>query len=129
MPIVYDIDEERGIVFAQATGVVGLSDSLTHISEVFTDEKFRPGMHAVFDLTQASLTSFSASDLHRLLGSLEMEPRGIGPGARWAIVAARELDFGVSRMFEALASHLPIEVQVFRDSSAAVAWLAPQREQ
>lgn len=126
MAISYEIDQERDVVLAHAEGALDLSDTLAHVAEVFGDERFRPGMHAVFDMSQATLASFQANDVHRLLGALETKPQSLGPGARWAIVAASELDFGVSRMFEMLAETLPIEVRVFSERAEAEAWVGAE---
>jgi hypothetical protein len=49
---------------------------------------------------------------------------------RWglcAIVATRDLVFGVSRMLEARAEESFQAIQVFRDPAAAEAWLASER--
>jgi hypothetical protein len=44
-------------------------------------------------------------------------------GSRAAIVVARDLDFGIARMFQALTHDMGVEYQVFRDVQPARDWL------
>ena len=44
-------------------------------------------------------------------------------GGRTAILVARDLDFGIARMFQALAEQVDVEYQVFRDEADAIEWL------
>lgn len=45
-------------------------------------------------------------------------------GSHSAIVVARDLDFGIARMFQALSHGLGVEYQVFRDIQLARHWLS-----
>ena len=52
------------------------------------------------------------------------EHRGAPPGARTAIVAGRDLDYGLARMYEQLLeAGSPADVMVFRSMEEALAWL------
>lgn len=42
---------------------------------------------------------------------------------RVALVAAQDIAFGLSRMYEALREHATFEVRIFRDAEKARAWL------
>jgi hypothetical protein len=123
MPITYSIDAERGIVFATVGDELSLGDTLLHVQEVFADPRFRPGMAALFDARQASLGEFSGDELRRVLSAIDSRPASLVLGVRWAIVVSREIDFAVSRMFEGLSGHLPVEIHVFRSYETARAWI------
>jgi hypothetical protein len=43
--------------------------------------------------------------------------------ARLAIVVAKEVSYGLGRMFSTLTEHLPLETVVFRDIDEAEVWL------
>ena len=45
-------------------------------------------------------------------------------GAQVAIVVARDLDYGIGRMFKAYADGAGIDYQLFRELEAAQTWLA-----
>ncbi|REJ76773.1 MAG: hypothetical protein DWQ36_24580 [Acidobacteria bacterium] len=123
MAIDYSIDVERGLVRATALGELNLPDSLLHVRQVFADARFRPGMDALFDLSLSSAREYTVAELRRLVGALERQSWALRSGARWAIVAGCDLDFGMSRVFEGLSAHLPIEIAVFRCREEAQAWI------
>ena len=45
-------------------------------------------------------------------------------GSRVAVLVARELDFGIARMFSVFAEQIEAEYAAFRDEASARAWLA-----
>ena len=40
-----------------------------------------------------------------------------------ALVASEDFEFGLSRMWEAIAQDLPLEIKVFRDMDEARTWV------
>jgi len=64
-------------------------------------------------------------DLMRLTNWIATHKQGRG-AKTIAIVAASDVVFGVSRMFEALQHDFGWRVRVFRDEKAATAWLRAQ---
>jgi hypothetical protein len=44
-------------------------------------------------------------------------------GSRAALVVAREVDFGIARMFGAYADEIDVEYRVFREKRSALEWL------
>jgi hypothetical protein len=64
--------------------------------------------------------SFSLDDLHVIIE----KTREKWAGGKTAILVARDLDFGVARMFQVFAEGIAVEFEVFRDVESAYAWLA-----
>jgi len=84
---------------------------------------FVPGMPCLWDIRGADT---SAIDRHGLVTIADyMKDHGGARGrGKTAIVAASDLDFGVSRMYEGIsASTTPVELRVCRSTDEAERWL------
>ena len=47
-----------------------------------------------------------------------------GVSVRFAVFADRNISFGMSRMYEALAYGAPFEIKIFKDMNEALDWLS-----
>jgi hypothetical protein len=78
---------------------------------------------SLVDFTGADLTGLPTSDIR----AIAQRPGGLGPTAgplAIAVVAPRDLEYGLARMWETLAEERPIDAAVFRTRALALAWLA-----
>ena len=69
--------------------------------------------------------SQQAQDMHLLAGLFKriVAEHDIPPESRMAVVSPQDLQFGLSRIFGALAEDATVPVDVFRNTPEAVAWL------
>jgi hypothetical protein len=122
MPMEYAIDPERRLVQTLAWGTLTIEEILGARQRLLADPAFDPTFHELMDLTATDAVTFSAEDIRRLAsGSV------LAPGVRRAFVVASTANYGLARMFEAYAQANSQFVSVFRDLSAAHAWLAQER--
>jgi hypothetical protein len=86
------------------------------------DPIFQPGMKVLWDCRNASIAALSNERIERLIehNFQHQEARGSGMSA---IVASRDLDYGIGRIFQAYADGLPWDTMVFRDLDSALNWL------
>ena len=126
MPITYVIDVANWIVFSTAKGVVDLDTFKSYLLARNNDPEFDLEMNGLFDAGDASF-NLTPGDL-RLMADITKRqlPRA---GVRRAIVAAGDLGYGLSRMFEVLATNGEIESGVFRNYDEALAWVKGGKRQ
>lgn len=81
-------------------------------------------MRILWDLTGADLSSWQRDHITRLICKVK-EYSHLRKGGKTAMVLSRDLDFGISRMYQAYASgeNLEFEIEVFRDMEKAKQWL------
>jgi hypothetical protein len=104
--------------------------------DVVTAAELRSNLSAVLGRRRLAERPLLLFDF-RQVATLELQPEhvddlcriveGAGPlakGARFAIVAERELVSSAAEGFVALAAALPIEVKLFREIAEARSWLA-----
>ncbi len=82
-----------------------------------------PGRDRLVDLRAADLGAWDAAAIRAFHADTAGE-RPHAPPSRVAALVSRDLDYGISRMFEGLAPvRLPVTYRTFRDEQEAVAWL------
>jgi len=122
MPITTEYDEERGLITTRATGVLTPEALAAHQGLLQDDPRFDPDFDHVFDLsgvTRLEATSDQIRDIaaHRVFSH----------NSRRAVVAPRDAEFGMARMygiFAGLTGTLPeSNLTVVRSLEEALAWL------
>jgi len=93
--------------------------------QLLSHPDFRKDMNTLWDFRAVEkIHTMEPSDMHAIAREVtdHAEQRGTG---RVALVMAREVDFGLARMYELMSDGLvPLSIQVFRDLGKAEAWLA-----
>ena len=117
------IDATRGLVVHTGTGELSVDEIETALEKRFGDSAYRPGMKVLWDCRNASVASIEASALGALIAFNVRRAATRGNG-KSAIVASKDADYGVCRMFQTLADHLPWSIAVFRDRESATLWLS-----
>ena len=109
MPFSYEIDKERKLVLAKFSGFVSLDESRAFHAALLADPDFSPDMNRLSDARDAENT-LSPEEMRRLTAESRL-----APAQRTAIVARRDVVFGLSRIYQALADlrgdvHEPVGV-------------------
>ena len=118
MPIDYHIDNLEGIVYTTVSGVVTPEDLRSVRKRLAADADFSPNLKQIMDLraiTEIALTSQEVREL--AVGD------SFAPGSRRAILAPRDLDFGMARMYAAGTDNVQGNLRVFRDEDEARDWI------
>lgn len=122
MPIHYRIDPERRRIWTTCIGDVNPKEISQHFRDLARDPNRPDRLNVLLDLTE--MTSLPetpqlravTNDLKRYQPDMQFDA--------CAIVASRNVLFGMMRMFQALARNSFTTTQVFRTAGEAEAWLA-----
>lgn len=121
MSFTYHIDSSAGILFIVGEGAITQAERLETMRAWLSDPAFRPGLHTLCDFSAATSTP-SFPGLREIIAIINRNATLIGR-TRLALVTARDLTLGVARQFQVLAEASPLNVQIFADREAALAWL------
>ncbi len=121
----YEIDSNPALPYLKITltGALDISALERCYQEFLGSPNWRPGTHILWDVRNCSLKELHTEDMHRIadMTLLYRQQRGQGKAA-W--VVSRELDFGISRMFDALnEGHVVFLFKVFQTIAEAEGWL------
>lgn len=119
MPVAIQIEAETGIAIASCCGVLRLHDAQTGASALWRTPTWN-GTAAVWDFRAAEfdLTPPEVREIARFI--LEQQPAP--PPSKIAFVTQRDVDFGMSRMFEVFRADPNTALRVFRDYDEAISW-------
>ena len=89
--------------------------SVSHINH-------KPGMGRLWDFTEADLSLLNSNTIHAMAQYSLKFPKGIND-VKVAFAVARDLEYGLSKIFQAFSSQANTKIEVFRSLQEAEAWL------
>ena len=124
MSVEYKFDEETNFLYTRFYGVLTDDDLRGQAQAVADDPKIKPGVKEIVDLRGVDSVEASTDSIGVII-NIDMEHREKLAGQQTAIVAPRELLYGLSKIYEVLyeLSQGPANVKVFRDIGEARKWL------
>ena len=123
MPLSYRLDPDEQIITTWGTGELRLHEVLAHFRELAAERTLPERLDVLLDLAEVT-TAPSSDHLKEVVGALDL------PRVHWgacAIVATRDLLYGMLRMFEVFAESKFESTRVFRDAEQARSWLRSER--
>jgi hypothetical protein len=125
MPCSYRIDKERRLVIGVGMGTVTKEDIILYLRSMQNDDAFDPHYDKIEDTRNVTELKVNNVDLQEISQIIILDK-----SARRALVASRDLMFGVSRMFEAYrGSEQEGNFGVFRTKDEALQWINNGREE
>ena len=116
------IPEYNTIVFVH-TGRVPDDEFLAFYETFFKSSTFQPSINILVDLRETHSSVRSPEALLRFAKSMEKRLDDINESTKVAVVAPKDLSFGLARMYKVLADSVNWNFVVFRALDAALAWL------
>lgn len=117
------IDPEVGLITHTVTGVLELADIKKAVEGLYENPDFEPGMNTLWQIKNGTI-AVTATELPQLIELLKGLADRRGTGYRVAIVVRRNMDFGLSTVFQMHAYSLPFEVKVFQSLTQAKRWVS-----
>jgi hypothetical protein len=130
MPLAHRIDHRLRLVLAWASGTLTDEEVFAYQKEVWS----RPdvaGYDELVDMTAVEHVALPSIERVLDLAALSAGMDAKGSRARFAIVAPRDFEFALGRLYgthRELDSRATKRVSVFRSRPEALAWLGLQRE-
>jgi hypothetical protein len=126
MAITYAIDSGLGVVFTKATGVLTDDELVAHKQDLLRDPAFKPGMVELSDVRGVERLEVTPEGIRRFVAQDKASADQLR-GFKLAIVASKDVVYGMARMYELRTDGDPLLVNVFRDMEEARTWLGLSR--
>lgn len=124
MAITTSIEPTSGARLHKVTGNLNLEELSGTLKEIYGADNFDPDQDVLWDVLNANLSAFSVDDI-RQVTQLVKDNWGTSEKSRAALVVARDLDFGLTRMYQQLLEGQSLgEVRIFRNIDEAIEWLS-----
>jgi len=123
MPIHFDFMTDYNLVVCRQVGNIDDQEFLGAYRSLFESGRFDPTMDLVVDLRRADSSNRSQEAIQEFAGYLKKWMQKTDKRSRVAVIAPRDVSFGLARMYEAYADSAHKDFTVFRDEDTAVEWL------
>jgi len=123
MPITRRDCPEQKVVIVAHVGPVSDAEFIAFYQQFFHSDHFDPSQNLLVDLREADSSPRSSRMLRRLAKLVFESYRDLTTRTKVAVVAPRDLSFGLARMYAAFSDAVPWDFTVFRAIDAARAWL------
>lgn len=123
MPITYTIRKNEGFVVAKHEGLVSDQELLDTYRQLYNDPDYQLGFKKLVDLRATESMERSADALQDIAQLIKSRYAGSSERFKTAIVAPRDLSYGLARIYEVYSEETPQETMVFRDLQKALDWL------
>ena len=117
------MDRAKNIAYIRLSGSLNKEIILDAFDAAVSDERYKKGMGRLWDFRDADLSSLDSSTIAEMAQHSAKFPPGIND-VKVAFVANRELEYGLSRMFEAYSMDVNTNVSVFYTLMDAETWLS-----
>jgi len=127
MPLEYEIDSVRRIVFVRAFGTLISNEIFNYQQKVWSQPEMA-GYHEVVDMSDVSDLGPVSSEVLRYLAEMSAETDSTIGLSKLAIVAPTSVLYGLGRMFQAYRemNSNSKQIGVFRNREEAIAWISDQ---
>lgn len=123
MPITYHILKDARLIISIHKGEVNNQEFLASYNAYLDDPEFDLNFSRLVDLRDAASQLRSAEALREVVNLIRSKYKDKTKGPKTAIVAQKDVSFGLARMYEGFSDKLPGETMVFRDIHKSVEWL------
>jgi hypothetical protein len=116
-----DVHKDKDITIVNVSGEL-LFEQIVQVLEDFYKSDFT--LKLLWDLSHADLSALTNSHIEKIISYAKSKSH-LREGGKTAIVALKDIDYGVSRMYEILSElkEHPVSHSVFRNRDEALKWL------
>ena len=121
MPLMYHIDSEARILFVVGEGAITQDERMETMRAWLRDPAYRPGLDTLCDFS-ATTSMPKLMELKEIVAVIKRNSDLIGR-KKLAMVVSSPATHAVARQFRAFVDPSALDVSVFKDRRAAMAWL------
>ena len=121
MSITTSVENDNQLTIHTVTGEASFEEGITTLKQFYED---RPTMNTLWDFRTANLVRLSSKETEAIMDYIKhhSEKRS---GGKTALVVSGDLEYGLSRMAQALAEikSLSFQMEIFRSFKEAIQWI------
>jgi hypothetical protein len=122
MPVETVIDNKIGLMIRTVTGELIFEEIKSAFEASLTHPDFHKDMHVIWDLRNADASKLYQQDVIRIARYFEAQLKN-RVDYKAAIVVSRDLEYGLSRMYQVAVADLPAKIAIFRRLEDAKKWV------
>ena len=122
MPVETMIDKKIGLMIRTVTGELIFEEIKSAFEASLINPDFHKNMHVIWDLRNADASKLHHQDVIRIARYFESQLKK-RMDYKAALVVSRDLEYGLSRMYQVAVADLPATIGIFRRIEDAKKWV------
>jgi hypothetical protein len=123
MSIECHVRPEHNLAVLVHVGTIPDEEFLAYYKALYKSDTLHPAMNLLVDLREADSRPRSSKVLRQLAEFMQATHSETRARPKVAVVAPKDLSFGLAKMYGAFADAVPWDFVAFRATDAALAWL------
>lgn len=115
-------DKDKNICVIKLTGLLSRDTILHAFDAAVSHVNYQPGMGRLWDFRKADLSLITAETISSMAKYSMNFPAGIND-VKVAFAVTRDLEYGLTRMFESFSAQAKTKINVFKSLEEAEDWL------
>jgi hypothetical protein len=116
------VDKEDAVMTHQVTGKITFEEIKSSYKTILSHPDFQENISVIWDLRDADASEFDRQDVVRLARYFETQLKNRSK-FKVAVIVSRDLEYGLSRMYQVAAADLPAKIGIFINLEDAKKWV------
>lgn len=127
MGIHFKVHLDKRLLVGVWVGPVSDEEVVQAYREIYLGSENYPLLNEIADLRQADMSAVTAESLRQVADIVASITAEDGRTFKTAVIAERDLPYGIARMYGSISDGSGEETRVFRKESEALSWLGVER--
>ena len=116
------VDKKSSVIIHTVTGEITFQEIKSSYEAVLSHPDFQEDMCVIWDIRDADASKFDSQDVIRLARYFETQLKNRAK-FKVAVIVSRDLEYGLSRMYQVAAADLPAKIGIFINLENAKKWV------
>ena len=116
------VDKTTSVMIHTVTGEITFEEAKSSYEKVLTHPDFHEHIYTIWDIRDADASKFESQDVIRLARFFETQIKNRAK-YKVAVIVSRDLEYGLSRMYQVAAADLPAKIGIFINLEDAIKWV------
>jgi len=116
------VDKKNSVIIHTVTGEITFAQIKSSYEAVLSHPDLQDDMCVIWDIRDADASKFDSQDVIRLARYFETQLK-YRSKFKVAVIVSRDLEYGLSRMYQVAAADLPAKIGIFINIEDAKKWV------
>jgi len=116
------VDKKAAVMIHTITGKMTFDEIKSSYEAILSHPEFQEDMNSIWDMRDADASEFDSQDVIRLARYFETKLKNRAE-FKVAVIVSRDLEHGLSRMYQVAAVDLPAKIGIFNNLEEAKKWV------
>ena len=116
------VDKKASVMIYTVTGKMTVEEIKSSYESVRSYPDFQENMNSIWDIRGADASKFDSQDVIKIARYFETQTKNRAE-YKTAVIVSRDLEYGLSKIYQVAAADLPAKIGVFNNLEEAKKWV------